>query len=104
MPNQSPNNEFNKAIAELVNHLPNITVKRNTAETIITQIEFDLELEEKFPFTKSLFDDLVFLFKDTEIAIDDIEHLQYKERYTFKRNSEKAVLDFEYNKNGFWDY
>lgn len=102
MPNQSPNNEFNKAIAELVNHLPNITVKRNTAETIITQIEFDLELEEKFPFTKSLFDDLVFLFKDTEIAIDDIEHLQYKERYTFKRNSEKAVLDFEYNKNGFF--
>ena len=102
MPNLSPNNSFNIAVAEILNHLPNVSIKRNTAETIISQIEFDFELEEEFPFTRSLFDDLVLLFKETDIIINDIEHLQYKERYTFKHNNETAGLDFEYNRNGFF--
>jgi tRNA A37 threonylcarbamoyladenosine biosynthesis protein TsaE len=102
MLNISPNNVFNNSITEILNHLPNVSIKRNTAETIISQIEFDFELEEEFPFTRSLFDDLVLLFKETDIAIDNIQHHQYKERYTFKRNSEKAVIDFEYKKNGFF--
>jgi hypothetical protein len=42
------------------------------------------------------------LFKGTDITIDNIEHHQYKERYTFKRNRELAVVDFEYKKNGFF--
>ena len=76
--------------------------KRNTAETIISQIEFDFELEEEFPFIKSLFDDLILLFKETGIVIDGVEHKEWKERYIFKRNNEKAVIDFEYKKNGFF--
>jgi len=102
MPNLSPNGTFNITLAEILNHLPNVSIKRNTVETIVSQIEFDFELEEDFPFTRSLFDDLVLLFKETEITIDNIEHQQYKERYTFKRNNETAVLDFEYKKNGFF--
>ena len=102
MPNLSPNSTFNNALAEILNHLPNVSIKRNIAETIISQIEFDFELEEEFPFTKSLFDDLVLLFKETDIIIDGIEHQQYKERYTFKRNNETVVVDFEYNKNGLF--
>lgn len=102
MPNLSPNSEFNNLITEIVNHLPKVFIKRNTAETIISQIEFDFELEEEFPFIRSLFDDLELLFEKTEIKIDNIEHQQYKERYTFKRNNETAVLDFEYKKNGFF--
>lgn len=102
MPNLSPNSAFNNTLVEILNHLPNVSIKRNTVETIISQIEFDFKLEEKYPFTKSLFDDLVLLFKETDIVIDGIEHQQYKERYTFKRNNEKAVLDFEYKMNGFF--
>jgi hypothetical protein len=102
MPNLSPNIVFNNSIAEILSHLPNVSVKRNTAETIISQIEFDFELEEEFPFTRSLFDDIELLFKGTDITIDNIEHQQYKERYTFKRNQELAVVDFEYKKNGFF--
>jgi len=45
---------------------------------------------------------LVLLFKETGVTIDDIKHQQYKERYTFKRNNEIAVVDFEYKKNGFF--
>jgi len=102
MPNLSPNSTFNNTLAEILNHLPNVSIKRNTAESILSQIEFDFDLEEEFPFTRSLYDDLVLLFKETDIAIDDIEHQQYKERYTFKRNQELAVIDFEYKKNGFF--
>lgn len=102
MLNFSPNSDFNNLINEILNNLPNLSIKRNTAETIISQIEFDFELEEKFPFIRSLFDDLVILFKTTDITINHIEHQQYKERYTFKRNNETSVLDFEYKKNGFF--
>ena len=102
MPNLSPNSLFNISLAEILNHLPNVSIKRNTAETIISQNEFDFELEEEFPFTRSLFDDLVLMFKETDIRIDGIEHQQYKERYTFKRNNETAIVDFEYKKNGFF--
>jgi hypothetical protein len=102
IPGLSTNSEFNKALTEILNHLPNVSIKRNTAETIISKIEFDFELEEQFPFTKSLFDDMRSLFEGTDIVTDDIEHLQYKERYTFKRNEEIAVIDFEYNGKGFF--
>jgi hypothetical protein len=102
MPNLSPISAFNNTIAEILNHLPNVSIKRNTAETIISQIEFDFEVEEEFPFTRSLFDDLVSLLIETDIQIDGIEHQQYKERYRFKRNNETAVVDFEYKKNGFF--
>ena len=42
------------------------------------------------------------LLKERNIIIDGIEHQHYKERYTFMRNSEKAVIDFEYKNNGFF--
>lgn len=102
MPNLSPNNAFNNTLTEILNHLPNVSIKRNTPETIFSQVEFDFDLEDGFPFTRSLFDDLILLFTNTVISIDDIEHQQYKERYTFKRNQEVAVVDFEYKKNGFF--
>jgi hypothetical protein len=42
------------------------------------------------------------LFKETDITIDGIEHMRYKERYSFKQNNETAIVDFEYNSDGFW--
>jgi hypothetical protein len=102
MPKLSPDNTFNSVLSEILSHLPNVTIKRNTSESIIKQIEFDQKIEEELPFTRSLFDDMLLYFKDSNTLIEDVEHLQYKERYTFVRNNERAVLDFEYNKNGFF--
>ena len=102
MLNLSSNTLFNNTIAEILNHLPIVTIKRNTAEMIISKIEFDFDLEEHFPFTRSLFDDICLLFDKTAIIIDNIDHQQYKERYTFKRNQETAIIDFEYKKDGFF--
>jgi len=102
MQNHTTNVEFNNTIIEILNQLPNVIIKRNTAETIINKIEFDFELEEKFPFTRNLFDDITLLFGETNINIDAVNHQHYKERYTFKRNQELAVIDFEYTQNGFF--
>lgn len=89
-------------IETLLKALPNVSIKRNTVETIISKLIFDSEVEEKLPFTKNLFDDLSLLFEATNINIEDIEHQQYKERYSLKRNHEAAVIDFEYNNSGFF--
>jgi hypothetical protein len=102
MPNISPNELFNNTMGDILNHLPNVSIKRNTAETIISKIEFEFELEEQFPFTRSLFDDISLLFEKSDINVEDIEHQQYKERYTFTRNQEIAIVDFEYKINGFF--
>ena len=102
MPNLSPDNTFNLLIDQVVKNLSNLLIRRNNNENFDNCIEFDSELEEKLPFTKSLFDDLVIIFKDKDINITEIQHQNYKERYTFTRNNEIVVLDFEYDKNGFF--
>ena len=91
-----------KEVEILWKKLPNVTIKRNTIETILEKIEFDFDQEERFPFTRNLFDDLEVLLSKERISIENLEHFQYKERYTFKRNQESAVIDFEYNNSGFF--
>lgn len=102
LPSNTNSEEFYNEIESMLKSLPNVSIKRNIAETIISKIKFDYEVEEKLPFTKNLFDDLSLLFETRNISIDEIEHQQYKERYTLKRNQEVAVMDFEYNIKGFF--
>jgi hypothetical protein len=102
LPSNTNSEELYIEVETLLKCLPNISIKRNIAETIISKITFDDEVEEKFPFTKNLFDDLSLLVEPKNIIIQDIEHQQYKERYTLKRNNEVSVIDFEYNGNGFF--
>lgn len=94
--------ELYNEIETLLKCLPNVSIKRNTVETIISKLEFEIEVEEKFPFTKNLFDDLSGVLESKNISIDEIEHMQYKERYTFRRNQEVSIMDFEYNNKGFF--
>jgi hypothetical protein len=79
-----------------------LSVKRNRSDTVLTGIEYEYELEEEFPFTRVLYDDLKLLLSPVRIIIDELQHQRYKERYTFKRDNDKAVVDFEYNGDGFW--
>jgi len=102
VPTQTNNEEFSQELASLLKNMPNMHVIRNTAETVLSRLEFEFEMEEKFPFTRNLFDDLSLLLKNTSIEIFNVEHQQYKERYTFIRAQESIVLDFEYKNNGFF--
>lgn len=85
-----------------LSNLQDITVRRNTTETILTQIEFDFDLEENYPFLKTLYDDIQTLSAASSISIDEISHQQYRERYFFKRGMERVVIDFVYRGDGFF--
>lgn len=102
IPSQTNSNFLFEEIETVLKNLPNIHVRRNRVETIISKVEFDIEIEEQFPFTLNLFEDIERLLKDSGIAVKEIEHLSYRERYAFIRGQEKATIDFEYDKNGFW--
>ena len=99
---QTNNDDLYAEIEAILKNLTPVVIKRNTSETILSRLEFEFDLEEKFPFTRILFEDVDALFQNTAVCIENIEHQQYKERYTFKRQSERVVLDFEYNANGFF--
>lgn len=94
-------NEFYDIISKLFEDLPNILVNRNTAEGIIAKIVFDTALEEDKPFLKNLLDAIQCQL-DPKEKISEVTHSEYRERYTFERGSEYCVIDFEYNKNGFF--
>lgn len=102
IPGLSSDSDLNMVINALIQAMPNLLIKRNTIEAIINKIEFDFDIEENFPFTKNLFDDLSLLLFTKGIDIEDINHQKFRERYFFKRDQESAVFDFEYNGDGFF--
>ena len=97
IPTKTNSIAFAHLIEPLFNTISEISLRRE----MLNQIK-DFEFSDDLPFTLNLFEDLGLLFKSTDIYIDDIEHLQYKERYTFKRNQDIVVIDIEYNKSGFF--
>jgi hypothetical protein len=93
--------ELYEATVKILENSPTIKVSRNTAEGILTQIEFDIEIEEEKPFLKTLFD---FIQQELSVGMEirNIEHLYYKERYTIEHNGKSCVIDFEYDGAGFF--
>lgn len=88
-------------IAKLIDRLPLINLRRNTTELIESNLSQQITKEEDLPFLQLLEHELRSVL-NVDINIDNIEHLNYKERYLFTRKSEKAVLDFDYNSQGFF--
>lgn len=90
---------------EIVNLLEKnspVVIVRDTQTPADKSYEFPAELEEAKPFLKNLFDGLQEKLQPEKIIISTVEHLLYRDRYTFTKNQEKAVVDFEYNKDGFF--
>jgi hypothetical protein len=104
VPSLSKCEPFNNLIQQLLKstEINNISVTRPYAGSILEKIEFDINFEEQFPFTKRLFDDLSIYLSDINVSVVLVDHLQYKERYSFVRGGEKAIFDFEYNDDGFF--
>jgi hypothetical protein len=93
--------ELYEATVKILENSTPIEVSRNTSEGILTQIEFDIEIEEEKPFLKTLFD---FIQQELSVGMEirNIEHLYYKERYTIEHNGKSCVIDFEYDGAGFF--
>jgi hypothetical protein len=101
IPSQTNSDELFVTISKILENSPQVIVNRNNAENILTRIEFDVALEEEKPFLKNLFDQISQNLDDGEV-ISDIKHLNYRERYTIEKNAQACVIDFEYNKEGFF--
>lgn len=96
----SNSDSFVKECVDIINQSPNITLKSNTIYTMISNLDFQNTTEKNRCFLENLKEQLN---KYNEmITIQDLEHLNFRERYTFIRGEEKAVVDFEYDSDGFF--
>jgi hypothetical protein len=100
---------LDREVAEILAHLPCIRIMRHEAlqTTVkawveICAVDFEIVFDQDKPFTEALFRDMFSVLSGTGIVIQNIEHISYKERYTFVRGAEVCVLDFSYNGDGFY--
>jgi hypothetical protein len=101
LPAQTNSNEFFETVIKLLDVMTPIIVNRNIVEGILTQIEFDVAIEEEKPFLRNLFDCVRNGLSNGE-AISNVQHFEYRERYTIEKNEKACIVDFEYNKAGFF--
>ena len=80
---------------------PKIEVNRDNVEGMLSQIEFDVTQEEEKPFLKVLYDNISEELQNGE-RIKEINHLPYKDRYSFEKGEEVCVVDFLYDGKGFF--
>lgn len=102
LPGGTNSDNFFEVVSKLIENPLPVIVNRNTINTVVSKIEFEIELEEKKPFLKSLHEILTSNLSEFGISIDDIQHHNYRERYDLIRGGEKAVIDFEYDSKGFF--
>ena len=101
-PKFTNSDDFAKVVISVLNEPCKIMVKRNTVETVVTQIEWENSLDEKYPFLKTMYEKMSQIAVDFECSIEAITHYQSCERYKFARGSEKVTLDFWYKDNGMF--
>lgn len=109
LPPQNIDSSLKQEATQLLASLPEIHICRvNTEQTDASILETpevmppDIEFDPARPFAEALYRDMCAVLRETGIAIQDIEHVQYKERYRFVRGAEECVVDFNYNGAGFF--
>ena len=90
-----------ESISKVLQDSSDTLVIRNPDKKVINKIQFDSTVEEEKPFLKNLFDKIGANLEN-DCNISNIEHLEYRERYTFEVVSDSIKIDFEYNKDGFF--
>lgn len=101
VPAQTNSHEFFEIITKILDSASPLVINRNNVDGIVTQIEFDLSIEEDKPFLKNLFDFVSKGLSKGEI-ISNIQHFEYRERYTIENNGRSSIIDFEYDGAGFF--
>ena len=97
----SNSDELYEIVTKAIDGAPKIEVNRDSVEEVFPQIDFDVTQEEEKPFLKVLFDNISQSLIKGE-RIKELKHYEFKDRYTFEKGVEICVVDFYYNKNGFF--
>jgi tRNA A37 threonylcarbamoyladenosine biosynthesis protein TsaE len=108
LPPQSVDSGLKLEVSQLLASLPNLMIRRDNTEMFeapvseTQAIPSDIEFDPSKPFTEALYQDMLGVLTGTGVTIQDIEHIQYKERYRFVKGEEVCILDFNYNGDGFF--
>jgi hypothetical protein len=102
LPQPNDSKELFDEIKRIINDSQPMVINRFGTESVLTKIQFEIELEEKRPILLSLYYEFKKMIAEKNFTIDKIEHFQYRERYHFHREFEKAVVDFEYDGQGLF--
>ncbi|MCY7356311.1 MAG: AAA family ATPase [Rudanella sp.] len=93
--------QLSEAVARSLNQPLSITVERNvTILTESTSVAYTPASTQ--PQLAILWERVSQYAESRSISITDISPMQYRERYTFCRDEETAVLDFVYSDQGFF--
>lgn len=101
LPAQTNSDELFETVTKLLEKSTPVVTDRNNAEGILTKIEFDVAIEEEKPFLRNLYD-VISKGLSNDDVISSIQHLEYRDRYTIENNGRSCVIDFEYDKAGFF--
>jgi len=66
------------------------------------EISLDWSIAEQKPFLYRLYLDIQPGLRTHDIGVSQLEHQDYKDRYTFERKGEKAIVNIEYDGKGFF--
>ena len=92
--------DLQKIIEKLPGYSIDFLPKENAQTDKKMEVKEELILND--PSLQLLYDKLLPGLKEKNIHIENIEHHNYRERFYFIREGEKAALDFEYNGGGFF--
>lgn len=98
-PSKTSSDELFHEISQILENSPKIVIKQENKNK---REKVEISFENDKPFLKELYE-CIKKHLDSEIEVSKIEHLDYKDRYTFTKDNQKCVIDFEYNKSGFFN-
>lgn len=101
LPSSTNSGKLFEEIENLLAGQEQVIVVRSNDDSDSTFQEFDKSIEEDKPFLKSLYDNIICSLKNG-LRIVNLEHLEYRERYTIAKDGNSIKVDFEYNKSGFF--
>jgi len=102
LPSKTNSEALFEEVETIVKNISPIVVLRNNVEKLPDKTHMEITFEDEKFFLKNLYHFLQIQLKKEDILIENIDHKKYRERYTFIKNDKKAVIDFEYNGEGFW--
>jgi tRNA A37 threonylcarbamoyladenosine biosynthesis protein TsaE len=102
LPGSTNSNNFFETLSQVIEKSVLIIINRRNIESVLTKIEFDIDIEESKPFLKILYNKFEKELAQINVTIEDINHHNYRERYTLIRRNEKVVIDLEYDGKGFY--
>ena len=101
IPNQTTSDGLFDTVVNILNGAAPVLLKKDTIESVLAQLEFDAAIEESKPFLKSLYD-AISSNLDKGTVVTEVDHLNYRERYTIANHTGSCVVDFEYTGTGFF--